>query len=307
LAGLAVGAGSILLAGLEALPGLLSGVDAKQRIAKEATEKLTEAFLEQGVSVAGLNDELTTFLKGNPELVSSMNALGITAKDFRDVMVGGTNPAVERASRLWDVAQEAIDRFRTSGELTPDVLRRVSDQTGLSEDSLRTLLPQVEKVTTAVDGQRQGYEAAAKRAGEYKHAVDTLDGTTATVEVTTKEKGLQEILDAYQSLQNKTVFVDFEGRTHVGGAMAGTPYFSGGPLRVGEAGPETLWLPRGSRVATAGQTMTRDRAAAAATTINYYVNVTVPVGTPTPEVGRFVADALAAHERRTGSRKRAVA
>ena len=57
---------------------------------------------------------------------------------------------------------------------------------------------------------------------------------------------------------------------------------------------------------TAGDTANGDRRGAA-TIVNNYVTVNVPVGTPTAEVGRFVADALEAHERRTGSRRRAAA
>jgi hypothetical protein len=86
--------------------------------------------------------------------------------------------------------------------------------------------------------------------------------------------------------------------------MAGTPYAAGGLYTVGEAGPERVILPRGARVMTAGDTANAARREGAATIINTYVTVNVPVGTPTAEVGRYVADALDAHERRSGSRRR---
>jgi hypothetical protein len=47
-------------------------------------------------------------------------------------------------------------------------------------------------------------------------------------------------------------------------------------------------------------------AVASAVAPTYVVNVTVPVGTPTAEIGRYVADALDVHERRAGRRRRAV-
>jgi hypothetical protein len=64
-------------------------------------------------------------------------------------------------------------------------------------------------------------------------------------------------------------------------------------------------VPAGFPMPTAGPSA-RGRAAppSSGTVVNNYVAVSVPVGVPTAEVGRYVADALAAYERRNGSRRR---
>jgi hypothetical protein len=107
--------------------------------------------------------------------------------------------------------------------------------------------------------------------------------------------------------QRVTVIADVE-QGRVSGSllprMAGGPATSSGWYRVGEAGPETVYLPQGAQVRSAGQTMTADASAQAAH-ITYNVSVFVqPVGAPGPEVGRYVVDAIDAFERRSGSRRR---
>ena len=55
------------------------------------------------------------------------------------------------------------------------------------------------------------------------------------------------------------------------GHAAGTPYSPGGVVRVGEYGPETVYLPRGSRVVNAADTAARQ-----GNTVYVTVNASVP-------------------------------
>ena len=91
------------------------------------------------------------------------------------------------------------------------------------------------------------------------------------------------------------------------GKMAGGYIPRTGLYRMNEAGGETVLLPRGAEVLTAGQTM-QDQGG---TTINHYhqytIAVNVPLGGNPVAVGRAIQDALDASERASGSRKRRVA
>ena len=77
-------------------------------------------------------------------------------------------------------------------------------------------------------------------------------------------------------------------------AFGGTLKPSGSSASSSSAAPSLAVVPAAAAAPTA-----------AAGSVSYYtVNVSVPVGSPTAEIGRYVADALDAHERRNGSRRR---
>jgi len=73
------------------------------------------------------------------------------------------------------------------------------------------------------------------------------------------------------------------------------------------AGPAPGVTALGAGAAPAAFATPTARAAPASVLNQYTITVNVPAGAPTADVGRYVADALDAHERRTGSRRRAVA
>lgn len=173
-------------------------------------------------------------------------------------------------------------------ELQAGILRYIAVQEGIPEEKITTILTDADPNDVAQV--RAELDELAKR-------------RTAVVDVTANteaaERSINSLVDEISRKQ---------ARLAIGAnAMAGTPYAAGGVYTVGEAGPERVILPRGSRVLTAGQTagLARREAAAATTIINVTVNV--PVGTPTAEVGRYVAAAIDLHERRAGRRRRAVA
>ena len=307
--GLAVGVGSLLYAGLQALPGLLGGVSAAEQIAKDATDKLAKSFRDGGPSVASFNKELVEFLADNPDTVAAMNLLGVSAGDISRVVNGQTSPAIDNARRFLQAYKDEANRVAQANAEGATTSNEFAEKMGLTEKQARDMAAAAETVIATTDGQKSAMKEATKQTDEWNKALRGLPGTVP-VEVKASDGGsLQEILDRMHEIERTKITVDVQGKLHVGGAgaMAGTPYHAGGELTVGEAGPERVILPRGARVMTAGDTANADRRAGAGTVINYFVNVTVPVGSPTAEVGRYVADALEAHERRTGSRRRAAA
>jgi uncharacterized protein YukE len=104
--------------------------------------------------------------------------------------------------------------------------------------------------------------------------------------------------------------IDIPIRTTRGQAqavMSGGPINQTGVYTVGEAGRETVVLPGGSQVLTAGRTM--QLAAGQQQPVIHIINVNVKVDplVPLAQAGREVANALDAYYRTTGSRPRAVA
>jgi soluble cytochrome b562 len=89
------------------------------------------------------------------------------------------------------------------------------------------------------------------------------------------------------------------------GLMAGGNVTEGGFFRVGEAGAETVFLPGGSAVRSAGDTMAANSRGSQPTIVN---NITVnvsPLSSPA-QVGREIQKALDAYYRTSGSRLRAI-
>lgn len=82
-------------------------------------------------------------------------------------------------------------------------------------------------------------------------------------------------------------------------SMTGTPYSEEGIYTVGEAGPERVYLPRGSRVDSAG--VTAMTGGGGGTVNNYYLTVNAPPLTSPADVGTAVIGAIKAAERRSGS------
>jgi hypothetical protein len=85
------------------------------------------------------------------------------------------------------------------------------------------------------------------------------------------------------------------------GRMVGGPVNESGIYTVGEAGPETVFLPRGANVRTAGDTMTAlaGGGGGGGSTFNITINVS-PLSNPA-DIGGAVVNAIKAYERRSGS------
>lgn len=173
-------------------------------------------------------------------------------------------------------------------ELQAGILRYIAVQEGIPEEKITTILTDADPDDVAQV--KAELDEVAKR-------------RTAVVDVTANTAAAEYAINSLLSDIARA-----QARLTIGAnAMAGTPYAAGGFYRVGEAGPENVWLPRGTRVDTAGRTRMGDvNAGGAAVVNNYTINVTVPVGAPTAEVGRYVTDAIDLHERRSGRRRRAV-
>lgn len=88
------------------------------------------------------------------------------------------------------------------------------------------------------------------------------------------------------------------------GVKVGTTAAGGASSAAASTTPAALGATTNAVAKTAPPTAGGAAVAGTVLYATYHVNVYPPVGTPTAEVGRYVADALDAHERRTGSRRR---
>lgn len=82
--------------------------------------------------------------------------------------------------------------------------------------------------------------------------------------------------------------------------MSGGPVNESGFWTVGEAGPETVFLPAGAHVETAGDRMNRMAGSGGNTVINYNITVNAPPLTSPADVGQAAVNAIKAFERRSG-------
>lgn len=238
--------------------------------------------------------------------------------------------AQEALEQAYDRTRDAIDLTRGSLVKINEQFDHVRDEFLTGEQAQIRQRQQWEDLKKSIDDSGQSLDDKKLKIIDFFNAVSTTGGDAGVLAAVAELKrqvapgsDLAVWLDQMENklaktFADRTVTVKAEvvippelDRLRRGGGlnfgMAGTPYSEAGPWRVGEAGAEDIWLPRGARIDTAGRTAARDRRAGGDTFVTYNVNVSVPLGTPTPEVGRFVADALDSHERRTGRRRRAVA
>jgi hypothetical protein len=172
---------------------------------------------------------------------------------------------------------------------------------------------ETDKTVKSVQTQIQYLEAVAEtlapddplrtELGNYIAQLSTVPDTVNTEMAIDTEAALRKLRELQAFVDSIEGDIAGLGGGGLPGFMAGGPVRRGGAYRVGEAGPETVVLPGGSQLLTAGRTMMAG--SSAGPTIHYHITVNAPALSNPAEIGGTVVNAIKAYERRSGKSWRA--
>jgi hypothetical protein len=258
----------------------------------KATELLTQQYNDHakalegaGISQQQYADIITKNIPLTNEqkdaLAQNGNILGLTSK------------AIEDNRKQWASVNDKLVESQTSQFNMAVAIGATNDQL---LHMAGTALPSVQAQILAYVGQVNGIPDSKMteimtdaNPDDVKQVQDELDNLAkdrdSTVNVDADLSAARAKLQAFQS--------EIARQTHV--------------IPTASAGPSSA-VPVGVGVGAQSSSGTAPAAYASARAggvfNSYTINVTVPVGAPTADIGRYVADALDAHERRSGSRRR---
>lgn len=218
--------------------------------ATEYQEKLNEARESGLISSDETIDKLT-------DLDAKQKALNATLEASKaKIAAAGADELSRAVDEMTDVVARMGDTLVDSGAV--DALAQMVEYLATVIDLLTTLseLPGVSQFFTTIDFLLKAATASMKA---FTMAVEEVLGWISRL--TSSITGAQPQLESARTVASQTT------RGHA----AGTPYSPGGVVRVGEYGPETVYLPKGSRVVNA-----TDTAAQQGNIVNITLNVQVP-------------------------------
>ena len=245
--------------------GLMTSKQASMMVeASDMSRLLGDALIDYGAQLEALSPEqLNDFIEllASGETGSVLGALAIVTESMR----ADLTPEIE------EIAKKAAARLPTVERKFREVSNEIIDNL---EPSIRSLKEPVITFGTVTDAAMKQAKTAADHA--YKRIKDI-------------DRALNAITSQQHNVQiNVTTTGDFPNYQH------GTLYHPGGLAMVGEAGPELVMLPRGSKVYSGASQHTTQRA------IHYNRPQTVYVQ-DTAAVGMLLEQQRKAHMRRVGS------
>jgi hypothetical protein len=279
------GAVATMGSSLHAAGAELSDVGSTSQIAKQSQDEFAAALK---VTSTRANEQSAELDRLSQRMQTQQNAaLGAMGAELNlEQAVNGLSGALTTQSadsldvreKVLGVASAASELAGKQAEARGQVFT-ANDSINAQQGALETLRGQFPQLSGVIDG--------------FIGRLNSIPRDTE-VEVHAHATGLDAIMDEINRIarQRPTVFVDFKGGTHVGGAAAGGVHE--GPTIVGERGPELVDLPSGSFVHTASDTRSLLSSGGGG---NTYVNVNMPPGSDGDDVVR----ALKKYERRNGS------
>lgn len=263
----------------------------------KATEILSDAYAKYGkqLDAAGISQaDFARMITQNVPLTDAqtqalndqLGVIGLSAKSVEDLRKTWSQAADDttRAQQAQFEMSKALGAttdqlMGMAGNSLPavreQILRYIASTEGIPESKLTTVLTdadpndvaQVKKILDDMAKDRDSTVTADAQTGDAESELDNLARTRTAV--------INAIVKA-----NQTIAGIFGGGGGGTGRAAGAPTLARAALGAGA-------LPFTYAPAT------------------YVVNVNMPLGAPTAEVGRYVSTALDAHERRVGARRRA--
>jgi len=155
----------------------------------------------------------------------------------------------QMSESLVEASEQAVGLTESDVELT-DTTFNLRDATGELENTVGDLQTAEENAAGATVDLGQAAEETSNRFENMRGSVDRSIGRMNMLE--NAALGTQRALASIE--REITIHVNYVTSGAAPGLQAGTMHFPGGLALVGEAGPEFVALPRGSRVYPAGQT-----------------------------------------------------
>lgn len=280
--------------------GLLTGsTDA----AKTSTEGATVALDDNAGAATEAAAAINAFAEATLASFNSTLALADAADRTDTAIAKAVKTAGEAAAANWgnadankaatqamnDAEQAALAQAAAAAKSAVDI----AVANGATADSVNKNAAMANSLRT-VAGTLDPSSPLAQHLYGYAAQLEALPKektTTIKADTTDAENKINGLVDTIRSIVLKPFTV------HVGAAVT-NPTVAGASVAASSAPPapatNVVALPTGYRGAPA----------ASVSTATYNVNVSVPPLTPLAEVGRYVADALDAHEKRVGSRRR---
>jgi hypothetical protein len=227
-----------------------AGYEELEQLAKElgiASEAEIQLALKTAALNAGLGEGLITveeYLEGmnalaTEELVAAEQA-AIAAGEV-EVLHGGiveaTEPTIKFSDRMSVLSDTELDAGESADTLTA-ALRDVAEKEAIAT-------AETESAEAAILALKDGMEETSGKADTLTTDVDEL--AAAEVTATEEAEALAKALDAIPKEIVIVIRYEEEG-TPPAGYQHGTSYFKGGAALVGEAGPEVVVLPEGSKI-----------------------------------------------------------
>jgi soluble cytochrome b562 len=274
------------------------------RAAADASVAVQQATDKEITFLGGLNQEIAD-AQGNQQKLNDINreAIGV-GTDKADSLVRQSEEQAKAAGTTVDATQKQ-DIWNNS------MIDSASNLNGPLQGAVLAYIGQVNQIPPEKLSEIQALIDQGKL-DEAKQALATASATrTAAIVADADTAQANKDIDYAAREREVNLIGRFRGGDFVApgaglpGLMAGGNVTEGGFFRVGEAGAETVFLPGGSAVRTAGDTMLANSRDAQPTIVN---NITVnvsPLSSPA-QVGREIQKALDAYYRTSGSRLRAI-
>lgn len=251
-------AASMLGLELDELLDAYSSLVSVQGEAASGSEDAAALFDDLGVSVYGVNGKLKDT---NALLFETFAALG-EMDDAAQRNIAAQQLFGEGALRLNGILADGGERFRAFMEeaknagyvLGEDAVRSLDAY----DDAMKRSELQTEgfrkQVAAATAEAATGMENARRAVQGFGQSLVALPGQAE--ETVSAMQGVKDFFSSFFGNMG-SAFENLLNGNALRGHAAGTPYSPGGVVRVGEYGPETVYLPKGSRVVNAADTAAR--------------------------------------------------
>ena len=265
-------AASLLGIELDELLDAYTSLVSAQGEAASGNEEAAALFQDLGVSVYDTNGKLKDT---NTLLFETFEALG-QVDDATQRNVLAQQLFGEEAIRLNGIIADGGAQFRAFMEEAKNAGYVLSEDAVRSLDAYDEAMKRSElqtegfrkQVAAATAEAATGMENARRAAQGFGQSLVALPGQAE--ETVGAMQGVKDFFSSFFGNMGSALENLLNGNA-LRGHAAGTPYSPGGVVRVGEYGPETVYLPRGSRVVNAADTAARQ-----GNTVYVTVNASVP-------------------------------
>lgn len=265
-------AASLLGIELDELLGAYTSLVSVQGEAASGNEEAAALFQDLGVSVYDTNGKLKDT---NTLMFETFEALG-QVDDATQRNVLAQQLFGEEAVRLNGIIADGGAQFRAFMEEAKNAGYVLSEDAVRSLDAYDEAMKRSElqtegfrkQVAAATAEAATGMENARRAAQGFGQSLVALPGQAE--ETVGAMQGVKDFFSSFFGNMGSALENLLNGNA-LRGHAAGTPYSPGGVVRVGEYGPETVYLPKGSRVVSAADTAARQ-----GNTVYVTVNASVP-------------------------------